>query len=318
MDYYIGVDLGGTNIKAGVIDSGWNIVHRASIPTETAGGQEHVLARMAMIAKQVEKDSGVPAGSVKAVGVGVPGPVGPAGDVVLEAPNLGWKNAPVRAAMEAELDWPVFVVNDANAAGYGEYLAGVGRDERVTDLVLLTLGTGVGSGIVIGGKLLIGPHGAGAELGHSIVVPGGHLCGCGQRGCIEQYASATAVIRDGRAAAASGKKTTLPTDPQPRDVFNAAYAGDAVAKAIIDDYYEKLGLACVNFVHAFDPQLILLGGGMAAEGPRLAEGVREAFDRLKWHVAPTYVKFRVAKLGNDAGFIGSAGMASERAKALRG
>jgi glucokinase len=312
LEYHIGIDLGGTNIKAGVVDGAWNIVRQASIPTETDRGQEHVLARMAMIARQVVADAGLKPGQIKGVGVGVPGPVDASGEVVLEAPNLGWKLCPVRERLEELTPWKCLVVNDANAAAYGEFIAGAGRDPGVRDMILITLGTGVGSGIVIKGELFIGPHGAGAELGHSVMTINGRPCSCGQRGCLEQYTSASAIGREAKKKIDSGVKTLLRAGATSKDVFDAAAKGDAAAQEIVDEVCEYMGLACVNFVHAFDPEVILLGGGAAAAGEPLVRGVRAAFKRHMWHVAPTHVTITTAMLGNDAGFIGAAGMAGRK------
>ncbi len=313
MSYYIGIDLGGTNIKAGVIDENWKIINRASIPTEANKGQDHVLSRMSAVARQVAREANLRDDQIEAVGVGVPGPVDPTGEIVIQAPNLGWKDAHVRASMEKELPWSVMVVNDANAAAYGEFLAGTGQAKKVSDLILITLGTGVGSGIVVDGELFIGPHGAGAELGHTIMTFGGRTCGCGQRGCLEQYASASAQGREAQKRIDSGVKTLLKPGADAKAIADAAAQGDVAAKEIVDEVCEYLGAACVNFVHAFDPQLILLGGG-AGKGQTLLDGVRAAYKRHMWTAAPSYVTIDLATLGNDAGFIGSAGMARNRVR----
>lgn len=305
--YYIGLDLGGTAIKGGILDENNAIVTRRSIPTEAEGGADHVIGRLAELARTLVSDAKLKEGDIGGVGVGTPGPVEPKSQVVLLAPNLKWKNVALGPDLRNQIGWPVQVVNDANAAGYGEFIAGVARD--VDDMVLLTLGTGIGSGIVIGGKLFIGPHGAGAELGHSIIELNGHPCGCGQRGCIEQYASATAIAREAQRRRAAGEKTTMPENPSTKDVFTALAAGDPLATAVVDEACDYLGAAIVNFVHALDPEMVVLGGGVTAAGQALLTRVRAAHKKHHWTASPSYITIELATLGNDAGFIGAANLA---------
>jgi glucokinase len=309
MRYYIGLDLGGTAIKGGVLDENLEVIADSAIDTESAGGAEHVIARMAELARVLARDAKLSASDVRGVGVGTPGPIDPKTHIVLEAPNLGWKNVALGARMQKLLGWPIAVVNDANAACYGEFIAGIGRQLAVTDMVMLTLGTGVGGGIVIDGKLFVGPHGAGAELGHTIVTVNGRPCGCGQRGCIEAYASASAMMREARRRLEAGEKSSLPPSPSTKDLFDAAGVGDAVARAVIDEACEYLGAGIVNFIHAVDPQLVVLGGGVTAAGESLLQRVRDAFDRHAWKASPAYARIELATLGNDAGFIGAASLA---------
>ncbi|MBI1370515.1 MAG: ROK family protein [Planctomycetes bacterium] len=308
MKYYIGLDLGGTNIKGGLLDEKANVVAQHSIPTEAKQGPEHVFDRLAFMAGKLMADAKVEASQIKGIGVGTPGPVDRNG-VVLSAPNLaGWKNVPLASELNKRMPMPIKIVNDADAAGYGEYWAGAGRDESIKYLILLTLGTGVGGGIVLDGKLYAGSYGAGAELGHTIIQLDGEPCGCGQRGCLEQYTSATAIARSAARAMAAGEKTSLPANPTTRQVFEALEAGDALAEKVVNRACEYLGIACVNFVRTFDPQMIVLGGGVAAAGEALSKRVRASFMKHTWRIVEPKVIITTATLGNDAGFIGAAGM----------
>jgi glucokinase len=310
VSYYIGLDLGGTNIKGGLVDPDGNVILEREIPTEAPGGPAHVIDRLGMLTKQMVQEAGLDLKKNLGLGVGTPGPLNDDASIVLAAPNLhGWKNIPLRDELAKRVGVPVTVVNDANAAAFGEYWSGVGRQHGIKHMVLLTLGTGIGAGVVMQGRIFAGAHGAGTEMGHVIVVPNGKLCGCGQRGCLEQYASATAV---GTLAAekikAGGKKTNLPANPSARDVLVAMGKGDELAVEVLDEVCTYLGLAVVNFVRIFDPQLMVLGGGMAFLGETLLGRVRKVFEEQTWKVRPERVKIVAATLGNRAGFIGAAGM----------
>lgn len=310
MQYTIGLDLGGTQIKGGILDQAYKTVVKDRIATEADGGPGHVIGRLALLARQLVKKAHIAPGDIAGVGVGTPGPVDPKTQVVLMAPNLGWTNVALHKTLEDLCGgWPVTVVNDANAACYGEYIAGVGHTEKVRHMVLLTLGTGIGGGIVMDGKLFVGPHGAGAELGHTIVHLNGRPCPCGQSGCVERYASSPAIAAEAQRRVAAGEKTILKPTDKTQQVFEAAAKGDAVACAVIDEACEYLGAAVANFVHATDPELVVLGGGLTHEGEALLGRVRKFYKKHYWKAAPSYIKIVLATLGNDAGFIGAAGLA---------
>lgn len=313
MSLAIGLDLGGTDIKGGLLDEQANILARHRIATEADGGPDHVIDRLAELTGELLKQADRGVDDLSAVGVGTPGTLDAKSGVVMAAPNMrGWTNVPLGPQLSAQLGVGVQVINDANAAAYAEYWAGVGRDPSVRHLVFLTLGTGVGGGIVLDGRVFAGAHGAGAELGHTIVEPLGRLCGCGQRGCIEQYASASAVAAEAQRRIAAGAPTTMAPKPTCEAVFAAAQAGDATAADVVEQATEYLGVVCVGFVRAFDPKLIVLGGGMAHAGPYLSDKVAAAFERRTWRMRPEQVRIVLAELGNDAGFIGAAGLAIER------
>lgn len=313
-DHVVGIDLGGTNIKFGVMKTSGEVVQRYSSPTEAQHGPDHVIRRMCEGTLEVIRQAGLPKERVLAVGIGSPGPMSHKQGMILELANLpGWNNVPLRDKVAAGTGLPANLENDANAAAYGEFWAGGGKGTK--DMVLFTLGTGIGGGVVIDGKLLRGYFDNGAELGHMIVVPNGRLCGCGQHGCVEAYASAHFTAVRAVEAIKNGEKSVLKErldkglPVETPHVVEAANAGDALAARIWDETCRLLATACVNMQHFSNPQKILLGGGMIGAGKYLLEPVRKHFLDLAWKVAKDYPEIEFATLGNDAGFLGAAGLA---------
>jgi glucokinase len=252
---------------------------------------------------------------VAGVGIGSPGPLSRKTGRIQAMPNVpGMENFPLRDRVAEELNFPATLENDANAAAYGEFLAGAGRGCR--DMVMLTLGTGVGSGIVHDGEIIHGVHEMGGELGHMIVRPGGRQCGCGQRGCLEQYASA-------RNLAWYGEQRIRAESPdsvlrgcldrrgniEARDVHEAYLAGDAFAREIWLELCEHLAYGCINICRTFDPDRIVLAGGLTQAGDDLLQPTLEAFREQHWKISEVCTEITVANLGNDAGPIGAAGVA---------
>ena len=319
MSHIIGIDLGGTNIKGGIVDLKGKVVIKDSIPTESEHGPDHVISRLALMVNQLCSKASIELDTILTIGVGTPGPLDDANGIVLSAPNMaGWTNVPLRDQLsELVDDRPVVVVNDANAAAYGEYWSGVARNESIQNVILLTLGTGIGGGVVINGHIFKGAHGAGTELGHMVVEPLGRECGCGQRGCIETIASATGIVRTTRERMESDTQSTLNKVMKKKgeitceDIFNAAAKGDTLANEIVDNACDYLGLACVNLTRVFDPQMIIFGGGVTKAGKDLLERIQKSFEKRNWTVREPFVTLSVATLGNDAGFIGAAGMAKD-------
>lgn len=319
MSHIIGLDLGGTNIKGGIVDSNGQVVIKDSIPTESEHGPDHVISRLALMVNQLCSKSNIKLDSVLGVGVGTPGPLDDANGLVLSAPNMaGWTNVPLREQLsKAVNNRPVVVVNDANAAAYGEYWSGAARDDSIQNMILLTLGTGIGGGVVINGRIFKGAHGAGTELGHMIVEPLGRQCGCGQRGCIETIASATGIVKSAKERLESETQSSLNKvlkkngDITCEDIFTAASKGDPFASDIADNACEYLGLCCVNLTRIFDPQMIVFGGGVIKAGKALLDRIQHTFEKRNWTVREPFVTLSLATLGNDAGFIGAAGMAKD-------
>ena len=287
-DLFIGVDVGGTAVKLGVCDAAGRVRARLSIATEPATGPERLLDRIAAAAGELVATTG----AARACGVGIPGPLDPERRTLLRANHLpGWTDVAIPELLAARLGVPVVLENDANCAAWGELQGGIGRGAR--SLVLFTLGTGVGGGIVLGGRLWIGAAGAAGALGHLVVDPTGPLCACGQRGCLEQYASASSVARHfGRGSSA--------------DAFAAAALNEPDAVAVIAAATDALAAAAAAVIHTLQPELVVLGGGMAAAGEPLLAPVREGVRRRVRAVWLERTRVELTALGGDAGWIGAA------------
>ncbi len=306
MKRYVGIDLGGTNLKLGLVSAEGEILKRLSSPTEADRGPDHVLGRMAAAVRDLCREAGIGVADVAAVGVGSPGPLDSKAGMVVVAPNLpGWRNVRVRDRLGKDLGRTVVLENDANAAAYGEFRCGAGRD--VSDMALLTLGTGVGGGIVLGGRLLRGVSDSGAELGHMIIVHRGRRCGCGTHGCLEAYASATAVVGRTREALEAGRPSRLSADGLDcKAVFDAAAAGDALARTIVEETAEYLGIGITTILHVLNPQMVVLTGGMMGAGDAFLESVRRHVRETAFEQAWRACEIRWSTLGGDAGILGTA------------
>lgn len=320
MAYYIGLDLGGTFLKAGLVDEAGSILSKISVSSKAEVGPEALAGVMVETSRKLAGDHGIEISKVQGVGIGAPGMMDYDAGVICAAPNLkGVKNTPIVEMVSKPLGVPAILENDANVAAFGEFWAGAAKGSAIQHMVMLTLGTGIGSGIIINGKLLHGGFNFGGEGGHIIVQPGGRLCGCGQHGCVEAYSSAsnTAVRATERLEStpdASSLRDVLAAKKQitSEDVFDAAKAGDAVAMEIVDETTRYLALACVSICSILDPQVIVLGGGMIAAGDILFEKVRRHFKDSRWTLLPAEVKIEQAQLGNDAGLIGAAAVACQQ------
>ncbi len=320
---YVGLDVGGTTMKAGVVDDLGNPLASVNLPTEAYRGQEFALERMCAAIRQGVAAANLRLEQIAAIGVATPGTMDIPAGVILDPPNLKpWRNVPVRAHIHQAFQLPTAFQNDANAAAYGEFWVGAGRDAH--SLVLFTLGTGVGGGIIIGDLVVEGEHSHGAELGHmKIEITNPRQCGCGRWGCLEAYASATAVVKRAQdalgqagvrsALAMAGNKAGGLTA---RDIFNAAAAGDAVADKIVEETAFYLAVGTTNMLHTIDPDMVVFGGGMIAAGAGFLERIRKYVGQLAFPVPAAKVKICYASLGSDAGFIGAAGCA--RQLVLRG
>jgi len=307
----VGVDVGGTKVAAGVVDLQGRVLARTSAPSPSgdAAAIEDAIAGCVARLRAQHPD-------VSAVGVGAAGYVDAARAVVLVAPNLAWRREPLRDEVAARVGLPVVVENDANAMAWGEYRFGAGRG--TADLCAVTLGTGIGGGLVLGGRLHRGTFGIGAEFGHMRFVPGGRRCGCGNRGCWEQYASGRALAREareileadpargGELAGAPGSATAITG----ADVTAAARRGDPVALECLDVVGRRLGEGLADLAAALDPGLLVVGGGVAAAGELLLAPAREAFAAaLTGRGYRPVARIVAAELGNEAGLVGAADLA---------
>jgi glucokinase len=318
MGLTIGIDVGGTKIAAGVVGTDGKIGARAFRDTP-ATSVDATAAVICDAAAELIADH-----EVEAVGIGAAGFVSSDRSTVLFAPNLAWRDEPLGARVSEVLKVPVVVENDANAAAWGEFAFGAAKD--VEHMVCVTVGTGIGGGVVVAGELLRGANGVAAELGHMRVVPGGHRCGCGARGCIEQYASGSALVREGRAQAESGSLSAAQmlsvcgiTDPAELTgpmITKAAADGDPCAVELLDDLGRWLGEALASFATLFDPTTIVIGGGVSAAKELLLKSAQVAFEKnLPAKSNRPHPRFGLAELGNDAGIIGAADLARRPAPA---
>jgi len=315
-DHVIGIDLGGTNLRCAVLDSQHKILARHAVETQAAGGAEAVMDRMAASVREALKLAGLGPTDILGIGVGSPGPLDAPAGVVTFSPNLKWHNVPVVQMLEARTGIRTILENDANAAGWGEFWAGAGRGCQ--NMVLMTLGTGVGGAIILNGELLTGPDWTAGEIGHVVVVDGGRVCGCGAHGCLEAYASATATVNRFCEALRFGWHTTIQKPPAAiscADIFNAAHAGDNLARHIVAETGRYLGLMAANMANLLNPERCVFSGGMIEAGAILFDAIRAECDRHAFKEPARRLQILPAELGGDAGLIGAAGCALRRLQA---
>ena len=315
MHYSIGIDVGGTDIKYGLVSEAGEIIEKGKIPTPVGCGYADTIEAIASAVRELSARHGA---QVSGLGIGAPGVVDGENGTVRSSGNLGWENKPLAEDLSAKLGIPAVLTNDANAAAYGEYACGAGSEYK--SVVLITLGTGVGSGIVLNGKLFEGCEGAGVELGHEVIRMGGEKCACGRRGCFEAYASATALVKQAKRAMEKDGQSILwqlcngdINNVNGKTVFDAAAMGDAAAKRVVSNYLRYLSEGLANIANAFRPEAILIGGGISAQGANLTVPLQKRVDKLMLgHGAYAPVKILTASLGNDAGMVGAAMLAKEK------
>ena len=306
---YIGFDVGGTGVQVGVVNEKGEILCKGNMVTRTDIPFPDQVKAMADCALDTLARSGYSLDDVKALGAGLPGVVDPRTGHIAFCPNLGWKDVDFAGEMRKHIDKPVYMDNDATVAGLAENVAGVSAGAHSS--VFLTLGTGVGGGIVIGGKVWSGFHGTGSEIGHMIIELDGEPCSCGNRGCLERYCSATAIILAARATLTQDSAiwTKCEGDPMKinaKMVFDAAKEGDALGLQFFNDYVKALSTTIVNIIHFLDPEVIALGGGVSKAGDFLLNALREEVAKLVMYKTMPYSRIELAKLGPDAGIIGAA------------
>lgn len=295
--YSIGVDLGGTNLRAAAIEENGQVMERLSVPAVYSAGRDRVIEEIVALILEIRRQTGVD--GLRGVGIGVPGYIDMDTGVVLGAVNLpGFEDFPVRDEIQKRLGTPIILENDANAAALGEKWLGAGRD--VQDLVLLTLGTGIGGGIITNGRVLHGSHGMAGEIGHMTVFPDGNPCGCGNNGCLEKHASATAIV--GMARMAGLGDVNLKSE----DVYKMAMAGSARAKAVFECVGKALGIALANLVNLFNFPLYLLSGGPLPAWNIFAPQMFAELRKRSFTFTRTETRIERAVLGGDAGLFGAA------------
>ena len=314
--YRIGVDLGGTNIAAAIVSDDFKIIKKKSVPTGKERGPSFIMDDMAELCRSLCDEAGVSLSDIDAIGIASPG-VGNHTDGVVEySCNLRFRRFPICKELSDRLGFKnIHVENDANAAAWGEAVAGAAKGTK--NSVMITLGTGVGGGIIIDGKVFSGFNYAGGELGHMVIEAGGRQCNCGRRGCWETYSSATALIRMTNEKLDECEKTgrsTAMTDivakhgkVTGRTAFDGMRAGDAAAKEVVDTYLKYLSCGLINMINIFQPEVLSIGGGVSGEGQALIDMMIDVINKEQYgsdFVAHT--KVRIAELGNDAGIIGAA------------
>ncbi len=311
MKYYIGIDLGGTNIKAGVVDEDFKIIAKATCKTNLPRPAEDICKDMAEVAKQAVKEAGLTLDQIESVGIGTPGTANSADGIIEYSNNLGFKDFHVVELMKTFIDKPCFVENDANAAAYGEFVAGAAKGAN--NAVCITLGTGVGGGIIIDGKIYSGFNFAGAEIGHTVVDPNGPQCTCGRKGCFEVFSSATGLIRMTKEAMEADPTSIMNKMSEEmgkvsaRTAFNAMREGDKAGKEVVDKYIKYLALGITNTINIFQPDILCIGGGVCNEGDPLLLPLKELVAKEVYtRNSKKNSEIVIAKLGNDAGIIGAA------------
>ncbi len=309
--FYIGIDLGGTHIAAGVTDSAGRILARDSTPTRAERPYQAVIADMAACALSALDQSGHSLEEVAALGVGIPGIADNETGTVIFCTNLGWHDVPLRQQLQRHLPLSVWIDNDATLAGYAESVAGISKGLRSS--VFLTLGTGVGGGIVIDGKPWAGAHGVGSEIGHATLLADGEPCTCGKRGCVERYCSATALIRMAAEVCTMHPSCAMMQQAggdmgriNGRLVIDLAKAGDPLATQVFLQYAHYLALTVNSIISFLDPDMIVLGGGISNAGEFLTRAVEKELPDILMFKTQPHAKVALASLGNDAGIIGAA------------
>ncbi len=311
--YRIGVDLGGTNIAVGVINDNYEIIARANTKTNIPRPAEEIFADIIKCAKDAVAKAGVEMSEVTSIGIGTPGSCDKKNGVILYANNLYFDNVPAAELVNKELPGiPVYIENDANCAALGEALAGSGKGKK--SFIAVTLGTGVGSGIVLDGQVLTGCNDAGGELGHMTIKFDGEPCNCGRVGCWERYASATALVNQTKAAMLAHKDSVMwrltsgdVENAGGRTAFDAMRIGDKWGKEVVDTYIRYIAVGTTNIVNTFQPEMICFGGGICNEGETLLAPIREHVARERYSKKQeVQTEICRATLGNDAGIIGAA------------
>lgn len=308
---YIGIDIGGTNLVAALTERSGQILSKSTRLVDRSWSAEKLCVQIAHLAKQVAEFGGAALEEIEAVGVGLPGLVDNETGVVIRTPNMPFRDTPFRELFQKEWNVPVYLGNDANCAAVGEYYAGAAKD--CSSVLMITLGTGIGGGFIVNGKLFTGFANSAMEVGHMIIHPFGNLCGCGNRGCWEQYGSASALIsitQTEMGHAGSGPMWDLCggdlNKVDGRTAFTAARMGDPTAKYVVSKYLSGLSVGIINLVNILQPEIICLGGGISNEGDDLLLTPLRQLVNQGVFDKKTGVRLEKASLGNDAGIIGAA------------
>ncbi|SMQ82864.1 glucokinase [Bacillus sp. OV166] len=310
--WIVGVDLGGTTTKLAFVTTEGEIVHKWEIPTDNSNEGQNITGNIAKAIDEKLAEHDQLKSNLLGIGMGAPGPVNYEKGIVLNVVNLGWPdNYPLKDRLEAATSLPAAIENDANSAALGEMWMGAGAGAK--DLVCVTLGTGVGGGVIVGGKVVQGINGAAGEIGHITAIPsGGAPCNCGKTGCLETVASATGIVRLAKVELAKGLKGELSeklaenSSITAKDVFDAARNSDELAKSILDEVSFHLGFVLASIANTLNPEKIVLGGGVSKAGDILVDPVKNNFEKFAFSPVRDSTKLALATLGNDAGVLGAA------------
>ena len=315
---FVGIDLGGTQLRVAVADDRGRLKMVLRRPTEAARGRQHVIGRIVAAVKEALKEDGTPARRVRSLGIGLPGPVDPAAGLVISPGNLpGFKNIPLNRILTRATGIPSFLHHDAHLAALGEHLRGAARG--ASELIYVTVSTGIGAGLILRGELYAGAHGIAGEIGHIVVQRDGPLCTCGNRGCVEAIASGTGISRAARELAPQTPSSVLHKleIPGAEDVARAARAGDPLATSILENAGAYLGIAMGTLINLFNPQLIVLGGSVLRAGSPLLQPMRLSMTASSWKASRRGLRIVRPALGDDAGLIGAVEFARLRARHAR-
>ncbi len=310
--YRIGVDLGGTNIAVGVVSEDMKIVGRGKVKTKCPRPAAEIFDDIAVAVDMAVKDAGITMEEVTSIGVGTPGSVNKDNGYIEFANNLDFNQVPAKKMLEERLGKTVYLDNDANCAALGEAIAGVGKG--VGNFVAVTLGTGVGSGIIVNGKIVSGVNYAGGEMGHTVIMLNGKQCNCGRKGCWEQYASATALIAQTKEAMLKNIDSKMwqitngsIDNVSGRTAFDAMRLGDEAAKEVCDNYIYYVSVGIINIINTFQPEFVCIGGGISHEGETILNPIKKHIDNERYSIhSSKQTKIVAAELGNDAGIFGAA------------
>lgn len=315
--YVIGIDLGGTKISTALSDLDGNVIAKFILATEASKGEEVVLENIFTSVRNVLVDSKIEKELIETIGIGAPGPLDSKKGIIITTPNLPFKNYRLTEKLENEFGIKTYLDNDANAAAIGEFVLGAGKGTR--DMVFVTVSTGVGGGAILDGKVYRGRTSNALEVGHMTVMPEGPICGCGNAGCIEALASGTAIAKrakeviDSNAVTSLRKYETITS----YEVFKECEAGDKIAKEIIDRAMGYLGIGIANIITAFDPEMVVIGGGVSKAGDIVFDTINKVVQRRNFKVMADSCKIVPAGLGNDAGVMGAVSLAILEAKAQK-
>ena len=309
--FYVGVDLGGTNIAVGIVDGDGKIIAKKSVKTIPDREFEEIIKDMADCVSSLTEQTGINIDEIHSIGIGSPGSLNTDDGIMVYANNFKHGvNVPMRKLMNKYIDKPVYLGNDANVAALGEVVCGAAKG--VKNAVMITLGTGVGGGIIINGQIYEGQYSAGAEMGHIMLIHNGEQCSCGRKGCWEAYASATALVRQTKEAMKKNPESLMNEmydveTASARTAFEAARKGDETAQKVVDNYIEYIGEGLVDVVNIFRPEILIIGGGVCNEGDNLLIPLRKFVNKYAYGgtLNPEQI-IKTAVLGNDAGIIGAA------------